>query len=66
MGPKDPISNSPFVVPVRRVAALPPAHWIELVQEEGVTKRDFFQGGRKRLKNLNHYRPSNPKPQTLL
>ena len=50
MGPNEPISNRHFAVSFRRVAALPPAHWIELVKEQRSMKRLFGQGGRKCLK----------------
>ena len=57
MGPKDPISNRHFLVPVRKMAALPPAHWIKLVKKQGSTKTDLGQGGRKCLKSLKYYPP---------
>ena len=51
MGPKDPNNNSPFHESFRRVAALPPAHSIELISEQRSTKRDFGMAGWKCLKN---------------
>ncbi len=51
MGPKDPISNMHFPVPVRRMAALPHVHSIELVKMEGMMMADFCKGGRKCLKS---------------
>ena len=51
MGPKDPISNSPFAAPVRKVAALPTAHSIQLVKDHQSTKGVFGQEWRKRLKS---------------